>query len=319
MQQLTPFGSILFRDSVSTAEMREVWTDQNMVQKWMDVEGAIVEAQAALGMIPERAARQIAEKLTLEFLPVERIAAERRLVGHLMVAFLKAFRDVCGPAAEHFHVGPTTQDIMDTGLTLQMRESHELIMKQLRRLEDRLCERALEHKNTVVMGRSHQQHAVPVTFGFILANWASEISDHIEWARESEKRWLLGNLSAAVGAQNTFVELSDVKTARRLQEMVCELLGLGIPVTDLHSRTDRFAEVVTNLSELCSSLGELGLNIASWQRPEVLEVEEPYDIDRYSSSTMPNKVNPERSEEVAGLAKLVRGLALAVQDIQMLL
>jgi len=318
MKRLMPFASLLLQDMVSTSEMRDVWTEENMIQKWMDVERAITEAQAELGMIPQHAAKMILEKLSLEHLTIELINEKKKTLGHIMVSFLKAFRDICGTPAEHFHVGPTTQDILDTGLTLQMREAHYIIMRQMLELEEVLCERAIEFKNTLLMGRTHQQHAVPTTFGFILATWASEITDHIERAKESEKRWLFGNLSAAVGAQNTFVELSDVGTARKLQEIVCTKLGLNTPTLDLHTRTDRFAEVVTNLAELCSSLGKIGINISSWQRSEVMEIEEPHELDQHFSSTMPNKVNPEPSEQVESLAKVVRGFALAIQDLQML-
>jgi adenylosuccinate lyase len=198
-----------------------------------------------------------------------------------------------------------------------MKESHEYIKGQMLELERILCRRAMEFKDTIVMGRTHQQHAVPVTFGFVLAVWAGEIADHIDRAQESEKRWLFGSLSGAAGAQNAFVELCGIETTRKLADMVCKKLGLDTPMIDLHTRTDRFAEVVTNLAELCSSLAEFGSNIGSWQMSEVMEAEEPYDCRQYSSSTMPNKVNPEPSEQIHGLAAITRSLALAVQSISM--
>jgi adenylosuccinate lyase len=316
METLIPFSSLLFQDIVSTTEMRSIWTDEKLVQKWMDVERAVTESQAELGMISQAVSRKISKKLSLEHLSVERIHEKKKLVGHLMVAFLKAFRDVCGQAAEHFHLGPTTQDILDTGLTLQMKEAHQIIMGKMLKLEQMLCEKALKYRQTIMMGRTHQQHAVPTTFGFIMAAWASEICDHIERAKDSEKRWLFGNLSAVVGTQNSFVELSDANTARKLQKIFCSKLGLKSPPISLHSRTDRFSEVVNNLAELCSSLGRIGLNIRDWQRSEVMEVEEPYKKTQHSSSTLPNKRNPESSEIVEGLATVARTLALGVQDIQ---
>jgi adenylosuccinate lyase len=141
--------------------------------------------------------------------------------------------------------------------------------------------------------------------------------DHIERARDSERRWLFGNLSGVVGAQNSFVELSDSNTARKLQEMVCAKLGLNVPLTDMSTRTDRFAEITANLAGLCSALGKMGLNIRNWQQTEVMEVEEPYDDKQHSSSTLPNKKNPESSEYIEGLAIVARGLALAMQDTRM--
>ena len=309
---------MLLQDMVSTEEMRKIWSEENMLQKWIDVERAITEAQSKLGMIPQGAAKKILEKLSIQHLCSKRIYEKKKNISHIMVSFIKAFREICGTAAEHFHIGPTTQDILDTGLTLQMKEAHNLIMNQMYELEQILCDRALEHKNTVMMGRTHQQHAVPCTFGFILAIWASEIRDHIERARESEKRWLLGNLTGMVGSQNAFVELAGIKTTTKLQKMVCNNLNLKSPMIDLHSRTDRFSGVISNLAQLCSSLGKIGINISNWQRSEVMEVQEPHDEMQSFSSTNPNKINPDDSEQVEGLAKLVRCHALAMQDIQML-
>jgi adenylosuccinate lyase len=317
-KRLMPSTSLLLQDMVSTPKMREIWTEENMIQKWIDVERAIVEAQAELGMIPDDAAREIQARLSLEHLHIEEINRKRETVVHLMVSFLKTFRETCGPAAEHLHVGPTTQDILDTSLTLQMKEAHRLIMQQMLDLERHLCDRAMEHRDTVMMGRTHQQQAVPVTIGFLLATWASEIADHIDRAEESEKRWQLGVLSGVVGAQNTFVELTDAATARELERRVCRKLGLRSPLIDLHTRTDRFAEVVANISQLCSSLGKMAMNLTALQRSEVMEVQEPYGENQHSSSTNPNKVNPEASEHVEGLAKVVRGHALAMMDLQML-
>jgi adenylosuccinate lyase len=134
---------------------------------------------------------------------------------------------------------------------------------------------------------------------------------------ESRKRWLLGNISGAVGTQNALVEIAGEDTARRYERMVCEKLSLGVPAISLHTRTDRFSEIVSHLANLCSSLGEIGVNVRTHQSSEIAEVEEPYDDDRYSSSTMPNKWNPEASEQVQGLAQLARGMAHSVQEICM--
>jgi adenylosuccinate lyase len=318
LETLVPFSSLLFRDVVGTPEMRAVWTEENTVGKWIQVHRAIVEAQRELGLLEATTAAAILAKLSLEHLGIEHIHRKQQTHSHLMVSFLKAFREVCGPAAEHFYVGPTTQDVLDTALTLQIAEAHTIVLGRTAALEEVLCARALEYRDAVVMGRSHQQHTVPTTFGFILATWASEISDHGERALESEKRWLLGNLSGISGAQNAFVELADAKIARRLQELVCARLKLAVPSIDLHTRSDRFAEVVGHLAELASSLGKIGTNLVAWQRSEVGEVEAPSTDEQYSSSTSPNKVNPESSEHAAGLAMLVRGLSTALLGLQML-
>lgn len=317
MDTLVPFSSLLFQEMVSTSGMRAIWSEQNTVQKWMDVEAAITRAQMELNMIPQDAGHEIVANLTLERFPVERISAKKQLHDHLMVSFLKAFREVCGPAAEYFHVGATTQDILDTGLTLQICEAEEHVLGRLLSLEEVLCDQAMRYRDSVMMGRTHQQHALPLTFGFILAGWANEIRDHIERARESEKRHHFASVAGGVGTQSAYVELVGEEMSRILEEKACHLLGLRAPLIALHARPDRFAEVVGNLSALCGSLGKMGLQIASWQRTEVMEAEESSAETSYGSSTMPNKLNPEPSEQVDGLAKIVRSLASAMQDILM--
>lgn len=317
MDRLIPFDSLLFQDLVGTPAMRAVWTGRRTLETWMAVEAAITRVQAELGLIPAWAAAEITRRLTPDHLTPERIREKQATVGHLMVAFLKAFREICGPAAEHFHVGPTTQDILDTGLTLQIDQAHAIVFEEAWRLEDALCAQAECYRQTPVAGRTHQQHAAPLTFGFVLAGWALELHDHLERALEGEARWRVGMVSGAVGTHSAFVELSDLATARLLERRVCEELGLAAPRGDLHRRTDRFAEVAGHLAGLCSHLGRIGLDIRGWQRPEVGEVEEPSGPLQYSSSTMPNKRNPEASEQVEGLATLCRALSLAMQDLQM--
>jgi adenylosuccinate lyase len=315
---LMPFSSLLMGDMVGTPEMRAVWSEANTLAAWIRVQRAIAEAQTNLGQLDPSTAAAILAKLTPQDLTVEKIAAKKRSHGHLMVSFLKAFREICGEQAEHFYVGPTTQDVLDTALVLQMAQAHDIIVGQTAELVDALCARAIEHQETVTMGRSHQQHTVPTTFGLILATWAGEIADHQERALESEKRWLLGCLSGISGAQNSLAELWGTDAALELQAQVCQRLGLGVPLADLHPRIDRFAEAVTNLAELTSSLGKIGMNLVALQRSEVGEVEAPYGSEQFSSSTSPNKVNPEPSEHMEGLAKLVRGLATAFLEVQML-
>jgi adenylosuccinate lyase len=166
------------------------------------------------------------------------------------------------------------------------------------------------------MGRTHEQHAVPVTFGFVVAGWAVELRDHLDRLGECEKRWMIGNLSGAVGAHNAFVELAGADTGRRVERQVCERLGLGCPNMPLHPRIDRFTELVVDLAELVGFLGRVALSIRSMQRTEVGELEEPYRESQHWSSTMPNKKNPELCEQVAGLASLCRGLAGSMQEVR---
>lgn len=309
---------LLLQNAYGTPEMRRVWEEKNIVQKWLDVEAAITRAKMKLGIIPEWAGKEILARSTVEHLTPEMIAEFKADVGHLIVSFIKAFAKMCGPAGEYYHVGPTTQDILDTGLTLVIREAYQLLMEDLRRLEGVLMDLALRHKHTVMMGRTHGQHAVPITFGFKAAIWAWEIRDHIERMKELSKRLFYANVSAACGTMNTFTYLVGAEGAAEIQRLVAEDLGLQCPVADTHHRTDRFAEFCNALALICSTLAEMGLEVRDLQRTEVQEVEEPFDPEKqYSSSTMPNKRNPEPSEWQEGLAKIARANAMAVMDIQM--
>ncbi|RPH99462.1 MAG: hypothetical protein EHM68_02095 [Lysobacterales bacterium] len=304
-----PFDSILFRDLLSTPRMRAVWMEEKMVAAWMDVERAITEVQCELGMVPAWAAARIVECLQPRAIPLDRVRDHAARSGHLMVGFLRTFREVCGDAAEHFHLGPTTQDILDTGLTLQMGEAAALVREQALALQRTLCHRALAEKNTVMMGRTHEQHALPTTFGLVLATWACEAHDHLDRLDQSERRWRFGSVAGGVGAQNAFVELSDHQTARELERRVCQRLGLFAPDSQQQGRFDRFGEVVFILASLCASLARMGLQLRTMERPEVAELGTLYGEEACSSSTMPNKRNPEPAERVQGLADLARGHA----------
>ena len=312
-----PFGAILFRAMVSTREMCEIWSEENTIAKWIEVEKAIAAAQAKLEMIPSLAAEEICRSLDVHTLSPTLIREQKQSVGHLMVSFLKAARSICGESAEHLHVGPTTQDILDTGLSLQLKESHQILVGQIRKLKQILCALAGEHKSTLVMGRTHGQHAVPTTLGFILGSWATEIQDHLLRITASEERWMTGGISGAVGTQSAFVELGGVEKARRLEQEVLLTLGLKRCLNSLQGRVDRFAEVINNLGNLCASLSKMGASFRYWQSAEVGEISLADDPARHSSSTMPNKDNPESVEHLEGLAIMVRSFANAVQSVHM--
>ena len=310
--------SVLLQNAYGSADMRRIFHERNMVQKWMDFESAISQVQAELGLIPKKAADEITRKSTLEHLTPEMINEFKVDAGHLIVSLIKAFAKMCGPEGEHYHVGPTTQDILDTGLTLLIREAYNVIFPKMIKLEDIWLGLAEQHKHSVMMGRTHGQHAVPITFGFKVAVWAYELRDCLERFKEMRKRLFVMKLSAACGTRNTFVYLLGKEKTWEMVKRVAERLGLGNPPADLALRTDRFAECTNNLALLVSLLGKIGLEIQDLQRTEFGEVEEPWDsAKQYSSSTMPNKRNPEPSEWQHGLAKLARANALVMMDIQM--
>lgn len=315
--QPIPFSTEIFGSSVSTPEMEAAWSEERTFESWLKVERAIVQVQSELKIIPEEAAGKILAALNSEKFRPSDVRSEQVKVEHLMVAFLRSFRRICGEAAEHFHVGPTTQDILDTGLTLQLKDACQLLRLQLDGLEDELLEKAEAYKHHVMMARTHQQHAVPTTLGYLLASWAAELRDHMDRLKESQSRWLLANISGAAGNQNALVELAGPELADEVERRVCERLGLERPLLCLHSRIDRFAEVLQILGLICSSVGRMALNIRYWRSSEVGEVRDSRSGETFSSSTMPNKDNPEECERISGLAILVRHHARSLEDVQM--
>lgn len=298
-------------------EMARIWSEETTIECWLEVERAIVSSQSELGLIPADAARRIEASLRPGLITPEMIREEMHDTKHLMVSFIKVFQRACGPSAEHFHLGPTTQDIVDTGLTLQLKASHGMILKKVRRAIQQLIHKSEQYKEQVIMGRTHQQHAVPTTLGYILACWALELEDHRIRCQQSEPRWLLANLSGSVGSQNALVELFGTEVTDELERRICRRLELGYSTTSLHGRLDRFAEVLKNLSGICTSLGRFALNIRFWRSSEVGEVAQSVEPKAHYSSTMPNKENPEECEVIAGIANLVRQLSRSVDEIQM--
>lgn len=308
---------LLLRDYYATPEMRTVWTEENMVQKWLDVEAAIAWAQGELKMIPKWASRAIVRGCDAKKVTPLLVFREFEKARHWIVSLVHAFAKAAGPEGEYFHLGTTTQDILDGGLTLQIRESYVLLLKELRELESILVRLARRHRATVMAGRTEGQQASPVTYGQKIAILCSEIRDHIERLKECSKRLFYANVSSGTGAQSTFVYLSDLQTTRRMETLVARRLSLHVPYMSMHHRTDRFAELLNILALVNSTLGEAGMDLRDLQRTEVAEVAEPWDIEhQHSSSTFPHKRNPETSEWQEGLAKLSRTNALAMMDVQ---
>jgi len=296
--------------------MREVWAESSMVQRWLDVEAAIALAESEVKIIPRRVAATIAKHCNVGTITPEAIAKWYTKTGHVIVSMVKAFRDVVPEDGELFHYGPTTQDILDTGLTLQIRDALCVLIPALEKLIDIVIARAVQHKKTVMAGRSEGQIASPITFGYKLAVLATELADHLERLAQCSERLLWLSLFGAVGVQSSFCQLSSVKVAQTLTRLVGERLKLRVPPVCVHHRTDRFGELGTVIAGLVSTLGETGLEIRDLQRSEVGEVSEPWDSDRHSSSTMPQKQNPEMSEWLEGLASLSRAYAISLLDIQ---
>ena len=296
--------------------MRAVWNEASTVQRWLDVEAAIAWAQGELGIIPRRAAAKIVRHCKVAIVTPKAIAAWNDRTGHVIVSLVKSFRDAAPDVGELFHFGPTTQDILDSGLTLQIRDALRLLVPRLIQLERTVRAQARRYRNTVMAGRSEGQLGSPITFGHKLAVLDTGIADHISRLAQASERLMWVTLFGATGVQSSFCHIADEPTARRLVGKVGKRLCLPVPKICMHHRTDRFAELATVLAGLLSTLGEAGMEIRDLQRSEVAEIAEPWGAGRHSSSTMPQKQNPEVSEWLEGLAKLARGYAMAMLDIQ---
>lgn len=309
-------NSLIYRDKFGNAAMRAVWSEAAMVQRWLDFEAALAWAQGEVGIIPRRMAANIVRCCNVATVTPQAIAAWNKRTGHVIVSLVKSFRDAAPKAGELFHFGPTTQDVLDTGLTLQIHDSLQLLVPRIVQLERTVRRQARRYRHTVMAGRSEGQIGSPITFGYKLAVLDSEIADHLARLAQASERLLWVTLFGATGVQSSFCHIADERTTRRLVDLVGKRLRLPVPVICMHHRTDRFAELGSVLAGLLSTLGEVGLEIRDLQRSEVAEVAEPWGADQHSSSTMPQKQNPEVSEWLEGLAKLARGYAMALLDTQ---
>ncbi len=308
--------SLIYGDKFGNAAMRNTWGESSMVQRWLDVEAAIAWAQGELGIIPKRTARKIVRHCNVKTVTPKAIARWHNKTGHVIVSLVKSFRDAVPDVGELFHFGPTTQDILDTGLTLQIRDALRLLVPALLRLQDTLHRQAWRYRKTIMAGRTEGQLATPITFGHKLAVLGSELSDHVVRLSQASERLMWVTLFGATGVQSSFCHIADERVTRKLVRAVGKRLGLPVPSICMHHRTDRFAELACVMAGILSTLGESGLEIRDLQRSEVAEVGEPWSDEQHSSSTMPQKQNPELSEWLEGLAKLARGYALSLLDIQ---
>ncbi len=297
--------SRLFRDQFGTARMREIFSDETTVQKWLDVEAALALVQARLGIIPEEAARVIAGHARVELIDLDAMKREMDRTSHPIVPLLRAIKAVCpGDAGEWVHWGATTQDIMDTGTVLQVKDALDAIEGSLRDLLGAVCALAATHRDTVMAGRSHGQQALPITFGFKAAIWAAEIGRHLDRIAEMKPRVLVGQFSGAVG---TLAALGQDGEA--VQRGLFEALGLGNPAITWHTARDGMAELACTIAIMAGTLGKMAHEVYALQKTETAELEEPFSPGKVGSSTMPHKRNPPACETIAALARALRAIA----------
>ena len=285
-------------------EMGEIWTDTYKLKTWLEVEIAVCQAQAQLGYIPSEAVEEIKAKANFDPQRVLEIEAE---VRHDVIAFLTNVNEYVGDAGRYIHLGLTSSDVLDTGLALQMVASLNLILEKLEELIQAIRYQAQQHRYTVMVGRSHGIHAEPITFGFKLAGWLAEVLRNRDRLVRLRKDIAVGKISGAVG---TYANIDP-----QVEAIACQQLGLEPDTvsTQVISR-DRHADYVQQLALLGASIERFAVEIRNLQRTDVLEVEEFFSKKQKGSSAMPHKRNPIRSERLTGMARIIRGNAVAALE-----
>jgi len=284
--------------------MGAIWSDQRRYETWLEVELAATDAMAEAGIVPAEAARELRAKAAFS---VSRIEEIEQTTQHDVIAFTTAVAEHVGPAARWLHFGLTSSDVIDTAQAIQMRQACDLIVKDLAGLMEAVRVRAEEHRRTPMIGRTHGVHAEPMTFGLKLALWYAELQRDLDRVLRAREVVSVGKLSGAVG---TFAHLDPEIEAR-----VCARLGLQpAAVSSQVIQRDRHAELLSTLTITAASLETFALEIRGLQKTEIGEVEEPFGKGQKGSSAMPHKRNPIGCEQITGLARLLRGNAMAAME-----
>jgi adenylosuccinate lyase len=285
-------------------EMGELWTEAYKLKTWLQVEIAVCEAQAQLGAIPEAAVEEIKAKANFDPQRVLEIEAE---VRHDMIAFLTNVNEYVGDVGRYIHLGLTSSDVLDTALALQLVGSLDIILEHVEQLSQAIRYQAQQHRDTVMIGRSHGIHAEPITFGFKLAGWLAEVCRNRDRLVRLRQEIAVGKISGAVG---TYANIDP-----KVEAIACQQLGLkpDTASTQVISR-DRHADYVQQLALLGASIERFAVEIRNLQRTDVLEVEEFFSKGQKGSSAMPHKRNPIRSERLTGMARILRSHAVAALE-----
>jgi adenylosuccinate lyase len=285
-------------------DMGAIWSEQRRYETWLEVELAAADAMAEAGLVPAEAARELRAKAAFDIARIEQI---EQTTQHDVIAFTTAVAEQVGPAARWLHFGLTSSDVVDTAQAIQMREGCDLIVKDVAALMEAVRTRAEEHRRTPMIGRTHGVHAEPMTFGLKLALWYAELQRDLDRLLRARDAVAVGKISGAVG---TFAHLDPMIEAR-----VCARLGLQpAPVSSQVIQRDRHAELMTTLAITAASLEKFAVEIRGLQKTEIGEVEEPFAKGQKGSSAMPHKRNPIGCEQITGLARLLRGNAMAALE-----
>jgi len=296
------FDMVLLKHLWSTEELRAIFCDETRVQKWYDYEAQLALAQAELGIVPQAAADDIAAQAKVGNVDLETIAEGIRTTKHPLVPALRALQQLCQPAhGEWLHFGPTTQDVLDSGTVLQLRDAHTIFLRDLAAIGRAVYRLADTHRCTPMVGRTHAVQALPITFGHKCAVWLAELARHHVRLLEVEKRLFTGSMVGAVGTQASFGPSAFELEARLMQR-----LGLARPEISWQPARDRFTEYANILGMLGGTLGKIANEIVTLAHNEIGELDEPFSDGKVGSSTMPHKRNPTVCENVVTVATSLR-------------
>lgn len=296
-------------------QMEQIFDEETRLQKLLDVEAALALAQAAVGNIKQDHADIIKKTASTRYVKLERVREIDHQINHEITAVIRALSEQCGESGKYIHIGATSNDILDTAQALQMRDSIKLVNADLDALKKTLAKRAKEHRDTIMVGRTHGQFALPITFGLKMANFALEVHRHQERLKECSARVLVGKMSGAVGTGAGFGP-----KALEIQKNVMQQLGLGVEEspTQIVAR-DRYVELMSVLANIATSVEKFATEVRNLQRGEIGEVSEFFDDSvQVGSSTMAHKKNPIVAENICGLARVVRGFMAPTYESAML-
>lgn len=294
----------------TTPEMKRIFGDENRVQRQMDCEAALAEVEAELGIIPAAAAAEIRRVSDVANVDFTQLIADFHRTGHPFVPLVHAYKDICADGAgEYVHWGATTQDILDTGTALQLREGYDILMAAFEELYDVIAEQAYRYRDLVMAGRTNGQQALPITLGYKMSVWGFELREGIDRLREGEGRVFRGLFAGAVG---TLASLGENGLA--IQERLLTKLGLTVPPVAWSASRNHYAELVNNLTLVAATMGKIGTEFYALQKSEIGELEEAQGAGAVGSSTMPHKRNPFRAMELSTNAKIARGLAATMMS-----
>ncbi|MGA9046737.1 adenylosuccinate lyase [Sulfuricurvum sp.] len=291
-------------DRYAREEMKSKWSIQAKYQAWLDVEKAVVVAWNKLGLIPDEDAKKIVENAGFS---VERIDEIEAITRHDLIAFTTSVSETLGEESRWFHYGMTSSDTVDTAVALQMRDSLALIIEDVKMVMASIKTRAEEHKMTLMVGRSHGIHGEPITFGLVLAVWYDEMARHLENLQQTMEVICVGQVSGAMG--------NFAHAPLELEEYTCEALGLkAAPASNQVIQRDRYARLASALALMASSIEKFAVQVRHWQRTEVYECEEFFAKGQKGSSAMPHKRNPILTENITGLARMVRAYVIPAME-----